>query len=149
MALYAGFGGAIKIAAAGGTKKKLPNVGEWEIEYENEMLEAEIMGNKSVRREYGLGSWEGSMTLYFDYTDTADTDTEKTDHKEVIQAALNKTKMDVTLYSNADVTPEVGTFSGTILISKFNVKSESNELIELEVEFSGDGDLTYDGDATA
>jgi hypothetical protein len=34
------------------------------------------------------------------------------------------------------------------LISKFNVKSEANELIEMEVEFSGDGDLTYDGSAT-
>jgi hypothetical protein len=149
MAIYAGFGGKITISAVGGTQKQLPNVGEWEIEYENEMLEAEIMGNKTVKREYGLGAWEGSMTLYFDYTDVPDTDADKTDHKEVIQAALNKTKMDVTLYTDADSTMKIGSFSGTILISKFNVKSESNELIELEVEFSGDGDLTYDGDSAA
>jgi hypothetical protein len=143
MALYAGFGGKVTIGG-----KAVPNVGEWEVEFENEMLEAEIMGANTIKREYGLGSWEGSMTLYFDYADTPDADAQNTDHKALIEAAINKTKLQLVLLTDADSTGTIGSFSGTALISKFNVKSEANELIELEVEFSGDGDLTYDGSAT-
>jgi hypothetical protein len=147
MALYAGFGGKVKLSSSGGTQKVVPNVGEWEIEYENEILEAEILGQGTKKREYGQGAWEGTMTMYFDYTDVPDADAENTDHTEIINAALQKMKIDLTLYTDGDSTGDIGSFKGKACISNFSVKLEANELVELEVKFKGDGDLTFDSSA--
>jgi len=138
MGLLAGFGGAIKIGG-----KALPNVGEWEFEYENEILTAEIMGRKNKNKEYGQGEGSGSMSLYFDYSDVPDTDTENTDHLVVIQAALEKQKLSAEFVPNSEDANGFGIVSATILIANFNVAVETNDFVMLEVEFEVDGDPSF------
>jgi hypothetical protein len=123
-----GFGGKVMIGA---TPEEVANVAEWELEYENEMGEAELMGKTAVEREYGLGSWEATITVVFDDTSVQQAD--------LINAAINKTKVDVELYKNTTIK-----YSGRALVN-FSDSMSANELNEMEFTLSGDGDLTVTG----
>src|SRR5690554_2548098 len=86
--LYKGFGGSVQYG-----ESELANIGEWEFEIENEVVEAELVdGDGFVAKDYGLGSATGSMTIFFDGNDQQ--------HTTLINNTLGKIKADIQLMNS-------------------------------------------------
>lgn len=129
--LTAGFGGDVKIVTDDITPIEDPvaNIGEWSISDESEMMEAELMQQTAVRREYGLSSWEGEITVMFDKTDTKG-------QRAIINAKKNREKLQVRFYID-----DTAYYEGVALVESIEHSQEANELVELEVSLQGDGEL--------
>jgi hypothetical protein len=132
MSLHAGFGGSVSLVDdSTGTEVEtvIANVTEWEFELENEILEAELMGESFVRKEYGLGNATGSITVMFSEDDSAG-------QGALTDAAASKTKVKLRL--NLPGTKGMY-WEGTWLIGTLTNTVESNELVEKEYEIEADG----------
>lgn len=130
--LTAGFGGDVKIVTGtdpAPTEDALAAIGEWSVTDESEMLEAELMQQTAVRREYGLSSWEGEATMMFDKTDTKG-------QRAIINAKKNREKLRVRFYID-----DTAYYEGVALVESIEHTQEANELVELEVSLQGDGEL--------
>jgi hypothetical protein len=131
MALYSGFGGsAVLVDETGTTETPIGNIGEWELELENEVLEAELMNETFVRKEYGLGNATGSITVFYDKGDTAG-------QMALNNAALNKTKVKLRL----KLPGGSQYWEGNFLIGTLTNTASANELVELEYEIECDGEI--------
>lgn len=107
---------------------------EYSITHENEMIEGEFMGETHVKREYGLGSWEGELTFSFKKGSSG--------HRRFIEAAHQKKKLVV--YFVDDENDLTGNYhKGVCLIEEYEKTNETNELVEYEVSVAGDGELVY------
>jgi hypothetical protein len=131
MALYAGFGGSAVIAEEGDIETPIANIGEWELEIENEVLEAEMMNETFIRKEYGLGNATGSITVYYD-KDNAQGQGALTD------AALNKTKVQLRLKLPGDM----HYWEGAFLIGSLTNSVAANDLVQKEYSIEADGPIT-------
>jgi hypothetical protein len=127
MALYAGFGGSAVISD-GTTETPIANIGEWELELENEALEAEMMKETFIRKEYGLGNATGSITVYYDKDDTQG-------QGALTDAALNKTKVLLRLKLPGDS----HYWEGDFLIGSLTNSVAANDLVQKEYSIEADG----------
>lgn len=139
--LTAGFGGDVKVVTEddlGATiEDAVAAIGEWSVTDESEILEAELMQQTAVRREYGLSSWEAEITVMFDIADTKG-------QRAIINAKKNRQKLKIRFYID-----DTAYYEGIALIESLEHSQEANELVELEISLQGDGELNLVDGAAA
>lgn len=132
--LKSGFGGKVNVVDNSQTpavKNAIANVGEWSLEISNDIQKAEIMGQKSVQKQYGLQDWKGKMSVFYDPNDA-------NGQEKIRDAILNQTPLDCEFWLD-----DTHYYAGTILISKLSPGAKANDLVSYDIEFEGSGDYTY------
>lgn len=132
--LKSGFGGKVNIvdnSTQPATKNTIANVGEWSLELSNDIQKAEIMGQKSVQKEYGLQDWSGKMSVFYDPND-------ETGQGKLLDAIQNGAKLDCEFWLD-----ETHYYSGTILVSKVSPGVKASDLVSYDIEFEGSGDVLF------
>jgi|SRR5690606_7557714 len=126
--------GVLGDSGSGTDDLEIEQLMEFSITHENEIIEGEFMGEGYVKKEYGLGNWEGELTFSFKKGSPG--------HRKFLEAAHKKLKLKG--YFVDDRNDLSGNYHyGIMLIEEYEKTNETNELVEYEVSVQGDGELVY------
>lgn len=126
MAVYVGYGGAVKVGTA-----TVAEIGEWSLDVTLNTEETESFGDQWKEFTGTLKEWSGSCSGRWDMTDT-------TGQKAMQDALLGGTTVTLKLYVDG-----AKNYSGTALITKISPKSSVEGVVEVSFDFQGTGALTY------
>jgi len=125
MANHTGIDGVIKIST-----NVVAEVRNWSITETADTIEDTTMNDTSRTYQVGLKSWNGSLTAFWDETDT---------NGQVAMSIGSSVSLD--LYPEGATTGDAK-YSGTVLITSIGVSVPTNGMVERTIGFQGTGALT-------
>ncbi len=125
MANHTGVDGVVKVGS-----NAVAEVRNWSVNETADTIEDTTMNDTSRTYQVGLKSWNGSMTCFWDETDTSG------------QVALTiGASVTLNLYPEGATTGDTY-YTGTALITSIGVSVPTNGMIERTIGFQGTGALT-------
>lgn len=125
MANHTGVDGVIKIST-----NVVAEVRNWSINETADTIEDTTMNDTSRTYQVGLKGWSGSLTAFWDETDTNG------------QVALTiGASVTLELYPEGATTGDVK-YSGTVIVNSIGISVPTNGMIERTIGFQGSGALT-------
>lgn len=125
MAFYRGQDGSFTVSAT-----PVGQVVGWTLQTQQELLDADVMGISWKQYVGGLGSWTGTVTVRFDYSDTE-------------QAALVNTLITATPAGGSTAVKfnvsSTKYFSGSVIIRDVQFQNQLNQLVGATINFTGTG----------
>ena len=125
MATHTGNGGQVLITAA-----QVAHVLSWELTTDATIIEDNAQGDASKTHKVGTKGWSGSVSCYFDETDSTG--------QEVMLEGLS---VALHLLPDGATTGDID-FNGTATIASVAYGSANDSIVTANFTFTGNGDLT-------
>lgn len=125
MANHTGVDGVVKVGTAA-----VAEVRNWSVNETADTIEDSTMNDTSKTFQAGMKSWSGSLTAFWDETDTTG------------QVALTVgSSATLNLYPEGSTTGDIY-YSGSAIINSIGVSVPTNGMVERTIGFQGNGALT-------
>ena len=125
MANHTGVDGVLKVGT-----NTVAEVRNWSINETADTLEDTTMNDTSRTYQAGLKSWSGSLTAFWDETDT--------NGQEALTIGSSAT---LNLYPEGATTGDIY-YSGTAIVNSIGISVPTNGFVERTIGFQGSGALT-------
>lgn len=125
MANHTGVDGVLKVGT-----NTVAEVRNWSINETADTLEDTTMNDTSRTYQAGLKSWSGSLTAFWDETDT--------NGQEALTVGSSAT---LNLYPEGATTGDIY-YSGTAIVNSIGISVPTNGFVERTIGFQGSGALT-------